>query len=256
MIDSDVLAREIDSLSVIDSIAVMSTATSTNLVACRVIDECIENDIPIPSALIVAREQRSGKGREARTWVSPRDSGIWSTILTTCPSARLPLLPLEISLTVATFLERLSLKPQIKWPNDILVNERKIAGILIEARSTPSGTHVAIGVGINLFGPAPHEGGITAEEAGANAGEIDQAILAWCRTVDEMLASPQNPAAIISEWRRRSFFSAGDRVASLVSGRRIEGSWKGIDESGHACIATTDGETRVAAGEIIVLARG
>ena len=256
MIDSNALGRQIDDLEVIDSIAVMSVASSTNALAHRVIDECIENDIPVPNAMIIAREQRAGRGREGRSWVSPRNAGIWATLLTTCSNQRLALLPLEMSLCVSRYLESMGLTPRIKWPNDILIGDRKIAGILIEARSSATGAHVAIGVGINLTGASPHEGGITAEEAGATGEQIDEAILAWCRAADRMLAEERGSAEIIREWSERSSLQTGDRVASLVGGRSVEGSWQGIDSHGHARITTADGERKVAAGEIVALDRG
>lgn len=259
MIDAAVLERASRELSTIDSIALMTTSSSTNLLARRIIDECLQNDIPVPTGLIIAREQREGRGRETRSWRSPRDAGIWSTALATVSSDRLPLLPLEVALCVSAFLEEHSaLSPRIKWPNDVLVDGRKIAGILIEARSSSAGAHVAIGVGINLTGEAPHAGAITAEEAGAGGtdGGIDEAILAWTSAIDRMLTFRRSAEEIIRGWSARSALKTGDHVRSEIGGRTIEGSWLGIDPNGHARIATVEGERRIAAGEIFQLDSG
>lgn len=241
-------------LSRIESIAVLSTASSTNVLARRVIDECLENDIPVPQALIVAREQRDGRGRESRVWISPRDGGLWSTTLATVSRERLALLPLEAAIAVSEFVRtQLGVENRLKWPNDVLVGDRKIAGVLIEARSTADDCHVAIGVGINISGPSPAEGAITAEEARGNAwtADLDEVILAWAHASDELLVSSRTPSEIVAMWSERSHLMPGDHVASMIGGRRIDGSWLGIDEAGHARIATVDGESRIAAGDIV-----
>lgn len=238
-------------LNRIESIAVMSTASSTNTIARRVIDECIENEIAVPQALIVAREQRAGRGRESRSWSSPRDAGLWTTILGTIPQQRLALFPLHVALVVSEFIDSLGVHTALKWPNDIMCDSRKIGGILIEARTSEGNCHVAIGTGINVYGIPVIDGSATVEECGGSPPPLDDLIGRWAAAADELLAEPLEPAEIVAQWTARSYLAAGDHVASSVGGRRIDGSWIGIDASGHARIATVNGEIRVSAGDIV-----
>ena len=101
--------------------------------------------------MIIAEEQFAGMGRNSRSWSSPAGKGIYATTLLTRPTAELPLVPLTVANIVATYLRDVfSIDARIKWPNDILVDGRKIAGILIEARIQDDRTFLVIGVGINV----------------------------------------------------------------------------------------------------------
>src|SRR5439155_9698309 len=117
--------RIVDHLKTIESLAVIPRVASTNLIAKRIVAECIENELSLPQALIVAGEQFAGVGRNARTWSSPPDKGIYATMLLTRPARELSLVPLEIAITVATYLRDVfGIQAGIKWPNDILVDGR------------------------------------------------------------------------------------------------------------------------------------
>ena len=104
--------------------------------------------------VVFAESQTQGKGRLGRQWVSPSGKGLWFSVL-----LRPPLRPPEMTqLTVisATSLarairENTALQPEIKWPNDILIRGRKVAGVLTEMRAEPDRvSHAAIGIGINV----------------------------------------------------------------------------------------------------------
>jgi len=102
--------------------------------------------------VIIAETQTSGKGRLSRKWASPR-GGIWlSTILRPKLSAKdIPKLTLMTSLAVAQTISQLfNLKTEVKWPNDVLINARKVCGILTEANTRGDTTNfVVVGIGIN-----------------------------------------------------------------------------------------------------------
>src|SRR5205085_4230627 len=102
---------------------------------------------------IVAREQTAGRGRHARAWVSPKDAGLYfSIVLRPRLDAQLwPLLTLAAALAVRAALnEACALTPDIKWPNDLLWGERKLCGILAEVCETERGRACVVGIGINL----------------------------------------------------------------------------------------------------------
>src|SRR5688500_1446924 len=119
-------------LKTLESLAVIPRVASTNLIARRVVNECIENELSLPQAMIIAGEQFAGRGRDDRQWSSPAGKGIYATTLLTRTLNELPLVPLAMANIVASFLrDTFAIDARIKWPNDILVGSRKIAGILI-----------------------------------------------------------------------------------------------------------------------------
>jgi BirA family biotin operon repressor/biotin-[acetyl-CoA-carboxylase] ligase len=99
-------------------------------------------------AVVVADEQSAGRGRQGRRWVAPAGTAILSsTLLRPPPGRRQAELSLVAGVAVADAVEEaLGLSAQIKWPNDVLVNRKKVAGILAEAR----GDAVVLGIGVNV----------------------------------------------------------------------------------------------------------
>jgi BirA family transcriptional regulator, biotin operon repressor / biotin---[acetyl-CoA-carboxylase] ligase len=104
--------------------------------------------------LVVAEEQFGGKGRMARQWYSPKYSGIWMSLILRpiIPFQQAPQLTLLTAVAVVQAIEHLTdLKPQIKWPNDILINRKKVTGILTELQAESDRIHsVIIGIGMNV----------------------------------------------------------------------------------------------------------
>ncbi|HVT42911.1 MAG TPA: biotin--[acetyl-CoA-carboxylase] ligase [Thermoanaerobaculia bacterium] len=242
-------------LRVIESIALVPRVSSTNEVARRVIAECFENDIPIPSAIIVAREQLAGRGRNSRRWFSPRDRGIYATILRSMNIADLAILPLAIANMLAHFLrETFRIDAKIKWPNDIVVDGKKIAGVLIEAKTREDEACVAIGIGINLAdlgGDAPENVTSIEETSPVEHVELEHATWAFIEFADRTLAAGANRQTILSEWRRLTVHQPGDRIHCIIGDRSISGTWGGIDELGRALIRHGSETVPVSSGDLI-----
>src|SRR5688500_12669116 len=148
MIDID--TRDIvRNLRTIESLAVIPRVASTNLIARRIVNECIENELSLPQAMIIAREQLAGRGRNQRSWSSPAGKGIYATTLVTRTAQEMGLMPLSIATIIAGYLiDVFEIPARIKWPNDILVDGRKIAGILIEGRVQDDRAFLAVGTGV------------------------------------------------------------------------------------------------------------
>lgn len=248
------IIRELASkLRQIESVAWLPTVTSTNSLGRRVIDECIENEITLPLSVVIAGEQRAGRGRESRSWTSPRDGGIYSTILLSRPAGSTALLPLEIAIFVARFVrETYSVDAKIKWPNDILVAGKKLAGILIEARTHEDVTFIAAGVGINVVTPAGAGHATSLRDVSKlDAIGVDSARVAFVEYLDRHWAGEHDAEKTVEEWRALSHFRRGDPVDALVQGNRITGEWEGIDDHGRALIRSGGKTVNVAAGDII-----
>lgn len=109
-------------------------------------------------AVVLARAQEAGRGRDGRSWVSAAGSGLWLSIVLrpglTHPAAGM--LPLSLGFGLTAALRRLGLPARLKWPNDVLIDGRKVAGILVEARSSRhTGTleTAVAGIGVNWLPP-------------------------------------------------------------------------------------------------------
>lgn len=123
-------------------------ASSTMDLAQRAVEEGLDG-ASLEGAVFWAGYQRAGRGRlEGRSWESPPGEGLLFTVLISQRSLRIPMtaFPLVAGLSLALTLESFGLKPQIKWPNDLLIRERKAAGILCETQ----GPWLSAGIGLNL----------------------------------------------------------------------------------------------------------
>jgi BirA family biotin operon repressor/biotin-[acetyl-CoA-carboxylase] ligase len=252
VIDTRIVSR----LRTIESLAVIPRVASTNLIARRVVTECIENELSLPQAMIIAGEQFAGRGRNDRSWSSPPGKGIYATTLITRPVHELPLVPLAIANFVATYLrDTFGIDASIKWPNDVLVGGRKIAGILIEARVQDDRVYLLIGTGVNVE-PVHDEtrpNATTISEVSPRPfGGIETATAAFVEHMDEGLSRPLDHDQVLAQWRALSVHKPGDRIHCILGERTIDGTWSGIDEHGRAMLNTASGMTAISAGDLFL----
>jgi BirA family biotin operon repressor/biotin-[acetyl-CoA-carboxylase] ligase len=243
-------------LRALESLAVIPRVASTNLVARRIVNECIENELSLPQAMIIAGEQFAGRGRNDRRWSSPPGKGIYATTLLTRAAHELPLVPLAMANIVASYLrETFAIDARIKWPNDILAGGRKIAGILIEARIQDDRAFLLIGTGVNVE-PVNDDGRPNAaaisELSSREFRGIDSATLAFIEHVDARLAQPLEREAVLREWRSLAVHRPGDRIRCVLGDRTVSGTWAGIDEQGRAMLNSADGTIAISAGDLIL----
>ncbi|HEY0144498.1 MAG TPA: biotin--[acetyl-CoA-carboxylase] ligase [Thermoanaerobaculia bacterium] len=259
MIDIDTRAI-VRRLTTLESVAVIPRVASTNLIARRIVGECIENELSLPRAIILAGEQFAGRGRNDRRWSSPAGKGIYATTLLARSAKELPLVPLDMAVIVATFLrETFAIDARIKWPNDVLAvprngEPRKIAGILIEARLQDDRAYMLIGTGVNVE-PVVDDtrpNAISITELTDRHVTLSDATVAFIEHVDQRLALPLDRERVLSEWRALAIHKPGDRIHCILGDRTIDGTWNGIDEHGRALIRSGDETTAVSAGDIVL----
>ena len=101
---------------------------------------------------VTSLEQTAGRGRFFRKWLSPKGQNIYATLFFCLPKDCPYIVNLGqiLSLSCITVLQKKGFNPQIKWPNDILLNEKKVAGILCETVSVEGGLGIALGIGVNV----------------------------------------------------------------------------------------------------------
>ncbi|HYO76410.1 MAG TPA: biotin--[acetyl-CoA-carboxylase] ligase [Thermoanaerobaculia bacterium] len=243
-------------LRTLESLAIIPRVASTNLIARRIVGECIENELSLPHAMIIAGEQFAGRGRNDRQWSSPAGKGIYATTLLSRPLRELPLVPLGIANIVATYLiDTFAIDARIKWPNDVLVGGRKIAGILIEARIQEERVFLLIGTGINVEPVAddtrPNAVAISEVSPRAFTG-IDTATLAFVEQMDEQLSRPFEHDTVLARWRELSVHKPGDKIHCVIGTKTISGTWIGIDEHGRAMLNTLEGQVAISAGDLFL----
>ena len=213
---------------------------------------------------IVAREQTAGRGRRERSWASPRDAGLYLSVLLRpkFEPRRWPLITLAAALAVREALaEGCGLKSDIKWPNDLLAGGRKLCGILAETAEGARGRAVVLGVGVNLRrGSFPPEIGDTAtsvEEQTGHAPDVEKILEALTRALArfyEALHAPDGASRIISEWESRSSYARGRRVRVALAGETFEGTTRGLDADGALRVETDEGTIRtVRAGDVMAV---
>ncbi len=128
--------------------------------------------------VVLAEEQTAGRGRDGRTWKSPA-GGVWLAILVRPPLPEAGLLSLRAGLVLADVVDELVGAPraQLKWPNDVLIDDRKLAGILSEARwHGDAAQWLGLGIGINVANEIPAElasRAIALQEILPNVRQID-----------------------------------------------------------------------------------
>lgn len=207
--------------------------------------------------VIVADEQVAGRGRMGRTWLSPAGSIALSVIL--YPGvAHLPFLIMLASLSVVHSVEAVTgLKPQIKWPNDVLINGKKVCGILTESSVKGNSAKFAvIGIGINVNlepDDLPDIGPVATSLSMELGREVSRLDLVKGLLVDMerlYLGLAQGKQAIHREWRDR-MVTLGRRVEVRADGNVYKGVAESVTEEGSLVLRQENGNIRVfTAGDV------
>jgi BirA family transcriptional regulator, biotin operon repressor / biotin---[acetyl-CoA-carboxylase] ligase len=204
---------------------------------------------------IVADEQTAGRGRHGREWISQKGSGLFMSLILRPKLApkHLTLIPLMAAVAVYDMLQKAFLiKPDIKWPNDVLAGDKKICGVLSEAVDTPQGLAVILGIGINL------ENGMLPENATSIKGEStfapvrDEIVEALASEIDTLYALLHSqPTAINEAWKERSSYFEDKPVEVRTGGEVFRGVTCGLEENGALRVRAEDGALRIVqAGDV------
>ena len=200
--------------------------------------------------IVLAEEQVAGRGRQGRSWYSPPGAGIWLGYLAR-PHAvpESGVMALRVGLAVCDALEELGIEACLKWPNDVMVAERKAAGILCEARWLGGKTGwIAVGVGINVHGPMP-------PALASDAAALDEV----CDTISR-IAVLERLVPRLHRLEGGSQLSDEERAAyagrDWLAGRRLSepvaGVARGVAENGALLVERHDGIHRVTGGTVVM----
>ena len=204
--------------------------------------------------VVVAEEQTAGRGRRGRAWESSARAGLWWSLLLRpqVPADRLGWLPLVAGLGVARgIVQSTGITAELKWPNDVVVADRKLAGILAERLADGA---VVVGVGINVDQEADDlpEGGTSLRMLGS---EPDRAsvLVAVLSSVAEAYRQWRAGAEVRGEYAAISA-TLGRDIRADLGDRTIEGRAVGLGSSGELIVSLADGtEQALSAGDVTLV---
>ena len=208
--------------------------------------------------LLVAEHHTAGRGRAGRSWLSEPDHSLTFSLAWRFADGLRGLagLPLAVGVALAETLGRLGQPVQLKWPNDVLKDGDKLAGILVETHVTPDGAAwTIVGIGVNLVMPDALE-----EKIGRSAAAVP-----WLARMDRdelMAALLDGLADALSLFAREGFaaFAARWNVLHAWQGRPVvlldrgevqhEGLAAGVDDTGRLLLDTAAGRVTIVAGDV------
>jgi len=230
-------------LRVVDS----SPSTNSELLA-------LAADPSVPSfTTLLTLDQTAGRGRLGRTWVAPAGTALALSVLVrdalTSPLAAW--LPLLAGLTFAEALdEHTGVRVAVKWPNDLLLDGRKVCGILVEV--APGGRDVVVGSGLNLAQTAeqlPVDTATSLALAGValSAAELDAVVARYVGRLRNELENPGPVSRLRERVAARCATIGSDVRVTLADGSLLLGTATGIDATGRLEVTTDSGDAVVVA---------
>lgn len=234
----------------------LTSTESTNSVAM----EMARQGAPA-GTVVVADTQTRGRGRLDRPWVSPPGTGLYFSMILrpSLPTADLPKITLAAGVAVCRALEmECSIAPRIKWPNDLLLDGRKLGGILTESepqtgQAAEGVYHVILGIGLNVTTPADFFTGDLAGRAisllsftgRVFAREVLLGLIA--ENIHEIIAQVESEgfSRVFAEWRARDAMGGGSLEWLTAGGQVVLGKALGLDDSGAYHIRDAAGTVHV-----------
>jgi BirA family biotin operon repressor/biotin-[acetyl-CoA-carboxylase] ligase len=208
--------------------------------------------------VVLAEAQSGGRGRRGQPWFSPAGVNLYASVLV---RERMKIeeagpFSFAVSLAVSEAIKDLGLSPAIKWPNDVLIGGKKVAGALMEFASRGAAVaYMVLGAGVNVnvdearlhaaLGPA----GVAATSVAAALGQpVDRSVFtaAYLNHLEAWLLQYRlaGPAPLVAAWRQRDVLT-GRRVEVRSPTEAIGGRVLGIDDQGHLLVRTASGDRRV-----------
>lgn len=213
-----------------------------------------------PGLWITAARQQDGRGRRGRNWAS-EPGNLYASLLLVDPAPRSQMssLPLAVAVAVERAIARLMAGQMadiaIKWPNDILIDRKKVCGILLEAEPLSDGRlAVVIGIGVNVAYAPDHAAYAVTRISDYVAGADPEILFAYLfETMADELAiwdRGNGIATTVDRWRQNAC-GIGERILVNLPREQVRGRFAGIDETGMLIVETEEDGTRIfAAGDV------
>jgi BirA family biotin operon repressor/biotin-[acetyl-CoA-carboxylase] ligase len=258
-IKAEEISKELNTEYIGKELYVFKEVSSTNTVAKFLSNNNVEN-----GSVIISEKQTDARGRSGKSWESPL-GGVWLSIILNqdVDHSRLPLITLSTGVAVAKALERIGIKnPEIKWPNDIMINDKKVCGILTEAIAKFNTIeNVIIGVGIDASFdmneiPEDLQDGTTTLEKELGRKENENTLITiFLEEFENIinLFNEQEFEKILKEWRKRSYTIGKIVEVRAPFNKYYDGYVVGIGKEGALIVEKIDGSLeKVISGECII----
>jgi BirA family biotin operon repressor/biotin-[acetyl-CoA-carboxylase] ligase len=235
-----------------ENVVALSTVDSTNRFARALVHRL---GASCPPTTVLAWGQRAGRGRLGRSWASPEGRGIYASLVRQVGSENLLAVPLLTGVGLATGIGRVTGLPcRLKWPNDVLVGGRKLAGVLIESVGGPSRdvTGVVIGFGVNVS----HDqielplGATSVELETGSPAALVPLIAALVAAVDDELGRAGEEGYAVARFAELMAHRIGDRLTCRMAGGSLTGELAGFERRGFLRLIVAGRERLVAAAEL------
>ncbi len=227
-------------------------STNADVTACAVAGER-------EGLVVVAEHQQSGRGRLDRSWETPGRAALTFSVLLRpdAGGASWTWLPLLAGVAVATAVRELGVDAELKWPNDVLVGDRKLAGLLVERVEAPAGPAAVLGVGLNVSQTAaelPIEAATSLAIEGVDADRTDLLVRVLGRLAHEYdgWLGAGGVAALRAAYTDLCPTVRGQQVrATLPGGAVLEGEGAGLSADGGLLVWSSAGVATVNAGDVV-----
>jgi len=207
-------------------------------------------------SVVVADEQTAGQGRHGRSWHSEANSGLYVSIVLrpVLAAGSLPVLTLALGLAVAdTIAETAGLTCDLRWPNDVMLDGRKVAGILVQLLDSAAVAGIGVNVNHTSLPPEIADEAVSLRMVSNRPHSREQLLMALLAAVDRyagMLAAEGGKQKILNMFSRRSSYARDKRVKVEQGASVLRGTTAGLDPSGFLILRNDDGK------EELVLAGG
>lgn len=236
-----------------ENLVCLRQTSSSNDLAGQLIELYFEEEQDLPPLVLIADEQPLARGRRGR-WQAPPGRGLYLTFVRrVAPKEPVSLVPIAVARWMADALrEATRTGVELKWPNDLYVGRRKVAGILAECRTQGEQTYMSVGIGLNVLGRAAELGVAQATTLEQEAGRpfvLAPLLQTLLDRFDRELADPRWDAEV-GRWQSASLHHPGDRVKVLRDGGELTGEYVGLSPEGFLRIKTSTGEAVLPSGEL------
>lgn len=212
-------------------------------------------------SVFLAEQQTAGRGRGSNAWHSPRSSGVYCSVVLrpALPPSDVLVLSLAAGLAVQSAIRQIDLQmnPDLKWPNDVLINGKKVCGILTEMNAEATRVRfIVVGIGINV-NQASFPGALEAislRQASGREWSRVELVAALLKSLDreyrELLQTRGARESILRRFAENSSWVRGKDVTVTENGGSLQGVTDGLDERGFLRVQTETGRQTVLSGTV------
>ncbi len=217
--------------------------------------ELLEQGLAEGGHVVVTDDQRYGRGRKGRSWFSAPEKGLTFSVLL-LPDirvAQLGLISLAAGVALVDALEAVDVSAGLKWPNDVLVGNLKLGGVLIESRLADEGAIIVLGIGLNVNEDVkdfPKDRRRDVTSVLIQRGESGERELIIARILGRMEEIMTGNLGLVPQLWLERCQHLGDKVKFSHRGKSMQGKFTGIDEDGHGLVQTRGKTYVVTAGDL------